>query len=210
MKKEFLAFLPLFVIFLFPAIGYSQTPVVTITQGQFTRHDMYFGDVYGMSGEFAFTNDNSNVTGILYPQSPGSTWTFCPRDIGCVVGQQLKIFDRINGIATLKQGSMPVVVNGVTYQTVRYDNALLVFDAGTIRIPRYPAKRSTFKLTYPATLTGYIPIRDSSNNIIFDAELNLSGTVTINFQRYFGYSDPSVPRYGIREITYNFPKAGGN
>jgi hypothetical protein len=81
-------------------------------------------------------------------------------------------------------------------------------EGGTVRIPYYFAKRRTFKITVPARLTGTMAGYPTPGFPIpiFTTALNLSGTVTLVFNRKEDGS--TSPIYALGSVTYNFPAPG--
>jgi hypothetical protein len=104
----------------------------------------------------------------------------------------------------LRQDAAPIVINGVSYPVVFYFGQL-TFDGGTVRIPYNVAKRKTFKITVKGKVTGGITgfPHPASTEPIFGANLNLTGTVTLVFNRKEDGS-PS-PTYRLVSVTYLFP-----
>lgn len=186
------------------AAAVNAQSVITLTSGEFVRNGgSAFGDV---SGTFRFQNSDSNITGILVGNPGSGVYTLCDfYGTSCAPGQTIRILDHITGSSALRQDAGFITVNGQPQASVFYTGSMLRFEGGTIRIPYYFAKRSTFKITVPARLTGNmagypapgLPVP------IFTTTLDLSGTVTLVFNRV-GDGFHSRP-YTLGSVTYKFP-----
>lgn len=193
----------LFVVLLTLAPVMVSGQVVVFDQGRLARDG---GDISGsVHGTFRFQNSTSDVTGRLSGIPSSGIYTLCDfYGTPCAPGQTIRIKDQITGSSGLRQDDSPVIINGTTYKTIFYFGQL-TFDGGTIRIPYNVAKRKSFKLTVPGRVTGPITgfPNPASMTPIFGANLNLAGTVTLEFRRKENGS-PS-PTYDLAGVTYIFP-----
>lgn len=180
--------------------------ILRFDHGQFARNG---GDISGsVNGTFRLQNSTSDITGRLSGIPSSGVFTLCDfYGTPCAPGQTIRILDQITGSSGLRQDGAPIVVNGVTYKTVVYFGQL-TFTGGTVRIPYYMAKRKTFKVTVRGRLTGSLlgyPT-PTSTEAIFGASLDLTGTVTLVFNRKEDGS--SNPTYALGGVTYDFPTPG--
>lgn len=191
------------------ATNFAQ-PALTLTSGEFVRNGGGGADPFGVvSGTFRFQNANSNISGILLGNPGSGVYTLCDfYGTPCAPGQTIRILDYITGSSALRQDAGFITVNGQAQATVFYTGSSLRFDGGTLRIPYYFAKRRTFKMTVPARLTGGI-IGYPTPGLpvpIFTSTLDLSGTVTLVFNRKEDGS--ASPTYNLGSVTYSFPSPG--
>jgi hypothetical protein len=191
------------------AAAVNAQPAITLTAGEFVRNGGGGADPFGVvSGAFRFQNADSNISGILLGNPGSGVYTLCDfYGTPCAPGQTIRILDYITGSSALRQDAGFITVNGQAQATVFYTGSMLRFEGGTVRIPYYFAKRRTFKMTVPARLTGTmagyptpgLPVP------IFTTTLNLSGTVTLVFNRKEDGS--TSPTYSLASVTYTFPAA---
>jgi hypothetical protein len=176
---------------------------VQFNQGKLDRNG---GDLLGsVNGTFRFQNANSDITGKLSGIPSSGIYTLCDfYGTPCAPGQLIRIRDQITGSSGLRQDTAPIVINGVTHPVVFYFGQL-TFDGGTVRIPYTVAKRRTFKLTVRGKVTGGITgfPHPASTEPIFGANLNLTGTVTLEFRRKENGSP--APTYDLVSVIYDFP-----
>jgi hypothetical protein len=204
--KTKLFFLIITLFCLAAAPGRAQS-AITLTSGEFVRNGGGGADPFGVvSGTFRFQNSDSNISGILMGNPGSGVYTLCDfYGTPCAPGQTIRVLDYITGSSALRQDAGFITVNGQPQASVFYTGSMLRFEGGTVRIPYYFAKRKTFKMTGPARLTGTmagyptpgLPVP------IFTTTLNLSGTVTLVFNRKEDGS--ASPTYSLASVTYNFP-----
>jgi hypothetical protein len=184
-------------------------PAITFTSGEFVRNGGGGADPFGVvSGTFRFQNTDSNISGILMGNPGSGVYTLCDfYGTPCAPGRTIRILDHITGRTALRQDAGFITVNGQPQATVFYTGDLK-FEGGTVRIPYYFAKRRTFKITVPARLTGGMAGYPTPGFPIpiFTTALNLSGTVTLVFNRKEDGS--TSPIYGLGGVTYQFPRDG--
>lgn len=194
------------VIFCFAGITAKSQAIPPFTEGQLLRDG---GDpAASVLGNFQFRNATSEITGHLSGVPSSGIYTLCDfYGTPCAPGQTISIRDQITGSSGLRQNEAPIVINGISYQTVFYFGQL-TFDGGTIRIPYNVAKRKFFKLTVKGRVTGGITgfPNPASQEAIFGTTLNLTGTVTLEFRRKENAS--TAPTYDLTNVTYTFPAAG--
>ena len=182
---------------------------ITLTSGEFVRNGGGGADPFGVvSGTFRFQNTDSNISGILMGNPGSGVYTLCDfYGTPCAPGQTIRILDHITGRTALRQDAGFITVNGHPQATVFYTGDLK-FEGGTVRIPYYFAKRRTFKITVPARLTGGMAGYPTPGFPIpiFTTALNLSGTVTLVFNRKEDGS--TSPTYALGSVTYSFPAPG--
>lgn len=188
------------------AVSISAQAIIQLDHGQFVRNG---GDVSGgVNGTFRFQNTTSDISGKLSGIPSSGIYTLCDfNGTPCAPGQTIKIRDQITGSSGLRQDTSPIIVNGVTFNTVFYFGQV-TFDGGTIRVPYYFAKRKAFKITVKGRLTGSLlgyPT-PTSTEPIFGTTLNLAGTVTLVFNRKENGS--TSPTYDLASVTYDFPAPG--
>jgi hypothetical protein len=160
---------------------------------------------FGFSGSFRFLGYQSDINGRIVPTIGSGVYIGCSTyNHPCSAGQTLRILDHFDSGNPFRQGTDPVMVDGVTYPQVFY-KASLVLDGGTIRIPYYLAKRTIVRLTVKATLNGSIAGYPFPSFVdpMFIGNVHLTGTVTVVLRRR-----GDGPAYDVTTVTYNFPAAG--
>jgi hypothetical protein len=187
-------------------VAVNAQSVITLTSGEFVRDGG--GPLGEVSGTFRFQNPDSNVSGILVGNPGSGVYTLCDfYGTPCAPGRTIRILDHITGSTALRQDTGFITVSGHPHAAVFYSGDLK-FEGGTVRIPYYFAKRRTFKITVPGRLTGPLAGYPSPGFPIpiFTTNFNLSGTVTLVFNRKEEGS--TSPTYALGSVTYNFPGAG--
>jgi len=198
--------LSLVIFFCMAAVaGYGQ--VVQFQQGELIRDG---GDPLGnVNGTFRFQSSTSEITGKLSGVASSGIYTLCDfSGAPCAPGRTIRIREQMTGSTALRQDASPIVINGVSYPVVFYFGQL-TFDGGTVRIPWNVAKRKTFKITVKGKVTGGITgfPHPASTEPIFGANLNLTGAVTLVFDRKEDGS--SSPTYRLVSVSYQFPGSAG-